>query len=404
MLTTILRQPFRYLWAASELSAMGDSAFSVALLYVLAGLPSGGIAIGVVGLAGSVPAMLFSSVAGILADRWSAKNILITSDIVRMLVLFPLLLPASDHSLVTIAGVVFVGSAVSQFFNVASNTAIPRWVPLDELMTSNASLMIARDSARVLGPLIGGLLVKQYGFSWVVCADMVSFAGSALFTTGMPALSRISSTDVHPTARPRHSSEFMKYMRATSWYRAILMVAAIDGLSRGIQSIFIVLFLRDVRHYGLVLYGLMNAAQALGSFGASAYWGNRSSVLRRLVIFGGVLSGAALILALCSKSIVVDVTSWTAFGFWVSTSYLGQRVLLQEHLPLAMRGRLIGFSRSINGVLLVVGRVTGMIASLDVSATAALWCCAILWTTSSIAATNISNPPTTRHISLHDGT
>ncbi len=398
MIQTIIGRKFRCIFSSSVLSAMGDSAFNTALLYVVAGFAHEGVAIGTIGLVGSLPAMLFGSKAGILSDRWPLKRILMACDVLRALLLVPLLFLSLRQQIVVLALVVFAGSSVTQIFNVAVARGIPEWVPKNQLMASNASLSVSRDGARILGPLLGGFLIQQAGFGVVVWVDLLTFIGSAILTIGVPIGGLIGKSKA--SDRPKESSEpggrrwaeSWHYMRTVPFYRLLLAVAAMEGFAMGVQSVLIVIFLRDIRHYGALLYGTINSVRAAGSFISGLVWGTwgQRTASRYLITSGGCLAGVSLGVAATATTTPIAVISWLTFGFSVTTSFLGQRVLLQERVPSTMRGQLIGFSRNANGVFLVVGRLVGVAASTGVASLAALGTCTILWTLTGLAGSRIS--------------
>ena len=84
---------------------------------------------------------------------------------------FPLLL--------AVAAVVGVATV---FFDVAYQSYLPSLVPPDRISEGNAKLQVSQSAAQVVGPGLGGVLVRLFGAPLVILVDAVSFLGSMVFT------------------------------------------------------------------------------------------------------------------------------------------------------------------------------------------------------------------------------
>ena len=82
---TLLRhnRDFRYLWLGSVISQLGDWFNVIAAAELITRLTDSGLALSGLFVARFLPLFLFSPIAGVLADRFNRKNILILSDVLR---------------------------------------------------------------------------------------------------------------------------------------------------------------------------------------------------------------------------------------------------------------------------------------------------------------------------------
>ena len=121
------------------------SLFAASLFTFVAGLTvlretSSGFQFALVLLAGSLPRILLSPIAGVLADRWNRKRIIVTTESLSALVLFGLLLyslQAPLHTTHYIFASVLLTS-LSTFLSVTLSSSLPRLVHEDELQRGNA--------------------------------------------------------------------------------------------------------------------------------------------------------------------------------------------------------------------------------------------------------------------------
>lgn len=141
---------------------------------------------GLVGFALILPYPLFVLPAGLVADRWDRKRVMIVSDVVRCVALGALVIAllAGHASLALILVVAFVDGTMFAFFNIAEIGALRAVVPKSELPRAAAAEQ-ARYSLVVLGgPPLGGFLFGL-GRSLPFVADAVSYVFSLVSVVAM---------------------------------------------------------------------------------------------------------------------------------------------------------------------------------------------------------------------------
>src|SRR5919197_4833438 len=83
LLTPLRERDFRLLWTGMCVSLVGDGAFLVALAWQVYQLSDGPTAMGIVGIAMTVPTIVFLLVGGIASDRFDRRAILIAAEVIR---------------------------------------------------------------------------------------------------------------------------------------------------------------------------------------------------------------------------------------------------------------------------------------------------------------------------------
>ena len=174
---------FRLLWAGMCVSLLGDGVFIVALAWQVYQLSDAPTAMGVVGVAMTVPTIAFLLIGGALSDRLNRRHLMLAADIARMLAAGALAMLSLTGALEIwhVALVVAVYGTGQAFFAPAFDAIVPDLVPQHELAQANALDQLVRPIAlRMLGPAIGGILIGVAGAGAAFALDSVSFAVSAV--------------------------------------------------------------------------------------------------------------------------------------------------------------------------------------------------------------------------------
>src|SRR3954470_23676498 len=188
----LLRRPdFRRLYLAVVASELGDSVHYIALMWFA--FDAGG-ALGVVAvrLADSVPAIVFGLHGGLAADRWSRKRLMVSSDLVRAVVLVPVAVAGLAGSLPLWGLVVaaFVLETATSYFAPAYGATVPTLVDRENVQQANA---LVQATAQAVS--IGG---------WAVAAALLAFIPVSVFFAVNAASFFISASLI---ARLRHGRE-----------------------------------------------------------------------------------------------------------------------------------------------------------------------------------------------------
>ena len=179
-------QPFRRLWYAQFVSGVGDW-LVIGFLMPLVTTLSGGSSFAVAGIliAKIIPALVFSSLTGVLVDKFDRRKVMITADVVRALLALVLV---TTNSLWVIYLVVVLMETASLFFWPARNALIPYLVEDQDITAANGLAYTTQQASMLIGLTAATAILAGFeaGVRWLIHADLPvvgSFVG--LFT---PAL------------------------------------------------------------------------------------------------------------------------------------------------------------------------------------------------------------------------
>lgn len=331
---------FRLLWTGQTLTLLGSFVSNIAYPFQVLQLGGSAFELGAFVSAFTGASLVFLLLGGAVADRVPRRILIIVTELASGATVGAMALLGFAGALQMwhlYVSAAFFGAA-SAFSVPALGAIIPELVPEEILVAGNAVQGLSRQSARVGGPIVGGLLVATAGPSAAFAFDAVTFVLSA----GAVALTRARPL-VEETRRSilRDIREGFAFVFSVQWlwvtiFGWSLLVAAFIGA----VAVALPLLVTTVLGGGAELYGLISAAVGVGeAIGATAIAQVRVRRTGLVLYLFGALSGVALLIyglvptvpgALVASAI--QGLSFACFGIlWVTA--------LQVHVPRRLLGR-----------------------------------------------------------------
>ncbi|MBC7912425.1 MAG: MFS transporter [Pyrinomonadaceae bacterium] len=171
---------FRRLWAGQVISELGNwFNFIAGLGLVRAVSGASPEAAAILLVARLAPFALFAPLAGVLADRWSRRTIMLATDVARAVVALGYLLVDGPEDLWLAYTCAIVGTGLASFFEAAKNAAMPNIAGERGLLAGNALLFSSRFLLMSIGTALGGWTAWRFGYSVAFIINSVSFIVSA---------------------------------------------------------------------------------------------------------------------------------------------------------------------------------------------------------------------------------
>src|SRR5574338_848609 len=183
LLEPLRERDYALLTSGSVVSLLGDGFFAVALAWQVYELSNAPTAMSVVGVAWTLPLVLFLLLGGVLTDRYDRRRLLISADILRALTigLIGILSIAGSLELWHVIALIALVGVGDAFFNPASTAIVPDLIPERLLPQANALQGLIRPlMMRLIGPAIGGFVVAGLGPGPAFVIDGASFLVSAV--------------------------------------------------------------------------------------------------------------------------------------------------------------------------------------------------------------------------------
>lgn len=131
-----------------------------------------------------LPQVLFSFIGGIVADLQNKKHILIAGNILRALVIFPLL--GSGESIVIVYLVALIVSVFTQFYVPAEAPLIPYLVDKKNLLVANSVFGICLFGSTLIGYVLAGPVIQIFSHAGLFIVIMVLYTLAAVLAAFIP--------------------------------------------------------------------------------------------------------------------------------------------------------------------------------------------------------------------------
>ncbi|GAA3582305.1 MFS transporter [Amycolatopsis ultiminotia] len=339
--TRPLRIPaFRRTFLGQGTATVGMVMTSVAVPVQLYGLTGSSFVVGLAGLVGLVPIVVFGLYGGAVADVVDRRKLYLGSALLTWAVTLALLVHSvlDRHSPALLLGLMAVQSGGFAVSSSVRGAIVPRLVPASQIPAANALNYAIGDVGQVLGPLIAGALVGlPGGFTYTYAADAV------LFTAALYAAFRLPSFPAaEPAGRPGLRSVFegLRFLRTKP---VLMMSFAVDVAAMALatpQALFPQAAATQF-HGGV---GPLYSAIAIGSVLAGLFSGWIGRVRRQGVAlaFAVVVWAAAIAVAGFVHDLRAAVALLVLAGAADLVSAVYRQTILQSYVPDRMRGRLQG--------------------------------------------------------------
>ena len=280
-------------------SLLGDGIFYVSLAwqaYELSNTPS---ALSTIGVAMTVPHVVFLLAGGVVSDRFDRRRVMIAADLMRALAVGVMGALALSGRLelwhmVVLSGVFGAGTA---FFGPAFDAIVPGLVPDDELNQANSLDQLVRPAAlRMLGPALGGWIVATGGPGAAFVADACTFAISILCVALMRAR-RTSSEEPHGSVIADIREGF-GYVRSQVWLWGTFLAATLGYLIFwGPSEVLLPFIVRNELHGTAADLGFIFAVGGIGAMTSAVVMGNRQMPRRNMTFIYVVWTASTLAIA-----------------------------------------------------------------------------------------------------------
>jgi MFS family permease len=287
--------PLVRLLVGEFVSSIGDWLYLVALLIVVYERSQSAALLGLVGAARVSPYILLSVPAGMVADRYERRMVLLVTDVARGVLMIGLAwVVAVGGPLALIVALSLLAACFSTFFGPTLGAYLPQLVADEtELGPTNSAWASLENLAFVIGPAIGGLLIAASGLAVAFVINAVSFAVIAVVLWGLPRSSRGRAAAAAAIEAPGGASS----AGPSSWrgaLRPLAGLAALDAAGRfvmgGLAILTVILATRTLGA-GETGTGYLNSAIGVGGLVGAVASG--ILVLRR-DLAGPLVAGAGL--------------------------------------------------------------------------------------------------------------
>ena len=361
---------FRLFWFGQTISLVGTWMQSVATGWLALELTNDAYMVGLVAAAGSIPILLLSLPAGVLADRTDKLRIVRIAQSLMLVEASVLWWFAwSGHMTIDwLVALVLIGGVLGAFEIPARQSLIIDLVVKDDLLDAIALNSGGFNLARVLGPTIAALVIASLGLYWCFAFNALSYLAVliGLAMIRLPARDGGAAALEHPSAVTGMREALRCVRNDRLMWILMRIVAVFSVLSVPILTLLPVVA-RDQLHLDVSGYGFLMTCYGVGAMlGALVIASQGAKIPRGSTLTVSSLGlGVAILVFSFSHSAVFSGALLFLVGIAVITNNALINTLLQQRVPNELRGRVMAIYVMVYIGLNPVGSfVGGWIASL----------------------------------------
>ena len=332
-----------YFWGQAA-SLIGTWMQTVAMSWLVYRLTQSVVLLGTVTFLAQIPMLFFTPISGLIADRYNKRTLLlitqscymIEATILAVLTLTRIIQPW--HILVISSIMGFVSALDMPVRQAFYSKLVP-----PELLTNAVALnSTIMNGARLIGPAIGGLLIKLIGEGGCFTINAISyfFVLAALTRIVYPAVKKVQMQN--PLVEIK---EGFNYVKNSIPIRVILIATGVFSFCIFTYATFMPAYVKDVLLKDSGALGIIMSAVGIGALCATFYLAARKSVLGlgKVLVITMSLSAIALMPAFFLKSLWLILPLAVCAGFGITCSLGAINTLLQTLTSDEMRGRVMAY-------------------------------------------------------------
>lgn len=350
---------------SQAISLFGSSLVQYSIIWYVAKETKSGVMVMLMTICGFLPQVLISVFAGVWADRFSRKKLIIFADsgiAVSTLILAFIIMNSKDFfwALLVISAVRSVGAGIQ---TPAVNSAIPQLVPMDKLMKVGGINSSIQSIINLVAPAAGGAILSLGAFHYVMFVDVITAAiGMSIFgfLVPLPELERTESMEKHGYFDDL--KEGIGYALGHRFLRRTLMVCGIFCFlivpAAFLSDLFVVRIFGDIfpkdSYLPLTLNGMVFFAGAIVGGMVLSAWGGFPNRLKTLAL-GGVGFGVTTIGIGYVSSFWIYLVIIFLAGFAMPFNNSPLTVMLQEKVEPEKQGRVFSLLQIVTVLVMQLG-------------------------------------------------
>jgi len=348
----LLSDGFSYVWWGQVVSQVGDGISKLALLWFVYSVTGSPLKTSIIGILQTAPAIVLAPLIGVAVDRLPKKTLLISSDLVRAVVigLIPCWMSVDSFTVSSLYILVTLHAVATAVFGPALTAAVPSLVPASQYTSANALLQTTTSLGIIFGPALSGLGIAALSAQEVLCLSALTYLISAACFVPIrfapPVLSLVSQS---PIASAWHDMvDGLRFVMTGR--RIIIFLTVTASLYTFATSAFTTLFpvfARTLLDLGPVEVGYLWSMLGVGLLSVSvaltiiSAWSIKQRI--KVIAFASTMSGLVLFALVKTNQPTSAAVLLMLLGAGLGVLTPVAWGVLQEVAPAHMLGRVLAF-------------------------------------------------------------
>ena len=359
---------FNRLWFSDTVSQFGNTftGFALPVLAVLT-FHANTLEFGILQAVAFMSYPLLGLFAGVWADRYRRRRIMIACNLGRMLTLgsIPIAYVFQMFSFVQLFVVAAINGVLSVLFDAAYQAYLPVLVDRKDLIEGNQKLQLSASSAQVSGPTIAGYIYGVIGGALAIAADAVGYLASSLSLISIKKEEEMRVRNLNDPP-PDFFGEMKEGIRIVTSNKILTRIAGCTATSNfggNVLGAVFTIFALNYLHLSTLALGLVGTAGALGFLVGALLAGKLTAKLGVGTTLAVSISLGFVGLAnpLARYGYAIFVLGAVAFiaGFGIPAYNVNAVSLRQAITPNRLQGRMNATTRTIVWGTIPIGSIVG---------------------------------------------
>jgi len=302
----------RLLLGAFVFSRSGDYIFSVALLVYVLERTGSATWVAALLILRLIPVLVVGPFAGVLSDRVARRRLMVTTDLLRLLLMLSLLVVVqTDGPVWLVVAVTVVAGVVGTPYMPSYVASLPRVVTERELAGANAAVSVVDYLASIVGPAVGAVIAATAGLAVALTVNAATFVASAVLllfvrsSLDAPKSEDADDADDGGESMVAELTAGAAAVWADPVLRVLVTAVVMATFVFGFEIVYLVFVSQDLLGTGASGVGYLDAAVGVGGVVGALLVSRlaESTHVRRTLIVISVLSSLPMaLLALVSQA------------------------------------------------------------------------------------------------------
>ncbi|MEW5758873.1 MAG: MFS transporter [Candidatus Omnitrophota bacterium] len=367
MLRALFSRNYRLFFCGQGISLIGTWMQNIAVSWLVYRLTQSAFLLGLVGFSMQIPTFIFTPFAGVFVDRHNRHRLIIITQILAMVQAFILAILVLTNKIQIwqiISLSVFLGLVNS--FDIPTRHAfifdiVEKKEDISNAIALNSSIF---NSARLIGPLIAGVLIPLIGEGMCFLVNGFSFIAVIIALIMMKIKER--KIEVKKTHIFEELKEGFSYAFNFVPIRLILALLALISLMGISYAVLMPIFATKILHGTSRTYGFLMSAAGTGALFGAFYLASRRNIigLGKIVAISTLVFGAGLIIFSQSEILWLSLLILAFIGFGLMVQSAASNIILQTIVEDDKRGRIMSlFACAFMGMIPFGSLLAGVLAS-----------------------------------------
>lgn len=333
---------FRLYFGGQVISVSGAWMQRVAQSWLVLELTDSGAIVGALTAVQFLPILLLAPVGGLVADRMEKRKVLFFTQSLAASIALTLgvLVLADAVELWMVFALALALGIVGSVDNPTRNSFVMEMVGRSHLANAVGLNSVLVNSARIVGPAIGGLLIVTVGIGWCFAINSVTYL---VFIT---ALSLMRSDDIErsePESKERGQlRDALRYVSRHPVLRSTLIMSAVIGLFAYEFEVVLPLIARFTFGGDADTFGTLFATMGVGAVAGGLFVANRGRTSPKAILAAATAMGISMAATAIAPNVWVAYATLVLVGASSSAFLTLSNSVLQLESTSQMRGRVVG--------------------------------------------------------------